>query len=133
MSRLSVTQNWLALDHEAIWIGGLVGARFADLADAARDLVAAHEASRDRLAAAVRELGAKPVATLASYDVTDPSDVDAARALVRDVEARICGTCVRLIALTEDDDRTRATSGLRAAAVTQVRWGATPEPFPGLD
>lgn len=133
MSRLALTQNWLALDHEAIWIGGLVGARFGELEGAARDLVAAHEASRDRLAAAVRDLGGAPVATQPSYDVDDPRDPAAAKALVRDVEARIGATCVRLVALTQDDDRARATTGLRTAALTQIRWGGSPEPFPGLD
>ncbi len=133
MSELSLTQNWLALEHEAIWVYALVGARHRDLEDAARRQESAHRATRDRLSAVVTALGGSPVATQATYDVDDPADADAARALARDVESRICATCVQLVAVTQDDARDRAVRGLRTAALVQVRWAGAPEPFPGLD
>lgn len=132
-TELRLTQQWLALEHEAIWVLALVGARFPALEEAAQDALPAHETTRDRLADAVTDLGGTPVATQPSYDVTDPRDASAARALVRDVEARIAAACVRLVGPTSDRARDRAVRGLRAAALAQVRWGGDPEPFPGLD
>lgn len=130
---LQLTQRWLALEHEAIWTLALVGARFPALADAAERSLAAHEVTRDRLGDVVRSLGGRPVATQPSYDVAVPRDAKAARALLTDVESRIAAVCVRLVAETADKARDRAVRGLRDAALAQVRWGANPEPFPGLD
>ncbi|GAA3547500.1 hypothetical protein AFL01nite_22470 [Aeromicrobium flavum] len=130
---LRLTQRWLALEHEAIWVLGLVGARFPDLADAARKELAAHRTTRDRLRAVVTSLGGRPVGTAAAYDVPDPRDAAAGRVLVQDVESRIAAACVRLVPETTEKARDRAVRGLRTAALAQVRWGAAPEPFPGLD
>lgn len=130
---LTATQRWLALEHEAVWTYGLIGARVPDLADRARTQDTAHRRTRDRLHARVRSIGGRPVGTLATYAVPEPSDVASARALAQDVEARIAAACVRLVAVTENRARDRAVDGLRDAALAQVRWGAAPEPFPGLD
>ncbi|MBC9224754.1 DUF4439 domain-containing protein [Aeromicrobium sp. 636] len=132
-TQLRLTERWLALEHEAIWVLGLVGARFPDLAGAARKDLAAHRTTRDRLGGVVESLAGRPAGPRPSYAVTDPRDAAAARALVQDVESRIAATCVRLVAVTEDKARDRAVRGLRTAALGQVRWGAEPEPFPGLD
>jgi hypothetical protein len=132
-TELRLTQRWLALEHEAIWVLGLVGARFPDLADAARKDVGAHLATRDRLRTVARSLGGQPVATAAAYDVTDPADASAARTLIQDVESRIAAACVRLVAETTEKARDHAVRGLRTASLAQVRWGAEPEAFPGLD
>ncbi|MET1131982.1 MAG: DUF4439 domain-containing protein [Aeromicrobium sp.] len=132
-TELRLTQRWLALEHEAIWTLGLVGARVPALADTAEDALATHLTTRDRLSDTVRALGGSPVATRPAYDLADPKNANAARALVRDVESRIAAACVRLVAATADEARDRAVRGLRAAALAQVRWGGEPEPFPGLD
>lgn len=130
---LVATQRWLALEHEAIWTYGLIGARFADLADGARAQDTAHRRTRDRLQARIRALGGRPVGPAPAYAVVDPADAAAGRALAQDVEARIAAACVRLVAVTTNRDRDHAVDGLRDAALAQVRWGAAPEPFPGLD
>lgn len=130
---LAGTQRWLALEHEAIWTYGLIGARFAPLTDRARTQDAAHRRTRDRLQVRVRALGGRPVGPAPTYAVVDPADLSAGRALAQDVEARIAAACVRLVAVTTDRARDRAVDGLRDAAVARVRWGAAPEPFPGLD
>ncbi|SKB03358.1 DUF4439 domain-containing protein [Aeromicrobium choanae] len=132
-TELRLTQRWLALEHEAIWTLGLVGARVPALADAAEDALATHSTTRDRLSDAVRKLGGSPVATQPSYDVAEPTNAATGRTLVRDVESRIAAACVRLVAATTDQARDRAVRGLRAAAVAEVRWGGEPDPFPGLD
>lgn len=130
---LDLTRRWLALTHEAIWTYGLIGARFPAVAKTATAALQAHQKVRDRLSDVVRELGGAPVATRATYDIGDPQTQNAGRALARDVESRIAATCVRLVPVSTDDSRDRAVDGLRAAALAQVRWGAEPEPFPGLD
>lgn len=130
---LAATQRWLALEHEAIWTYGLIGARFADLADRARAQDAAHRRTRDRLHAAVRILGGRPVATQTAYAVADPADAATARVLAQDVEARIVAACVSLVAVTTERNRDSAVEGARTAATAGLRWGAAPEPFPGLD
>jgi len=132
-SELDLTQRWLELEHEAVWTYALIGARFPDLAERARTTQSAHRRTRDRLVRRVAALGGRPVPTLATYAVTDPSDAAAALTLAQDVEARISAACVRLVAVSRDRDRDRAVDGLRAAATTRLRWGAVPEPFPGLD
>lgn len=133
MTEIDRTRTWLALEHEAIWTYGLVGARVEALADAARAAIRSHESTRDRLAAALAALGGAPVAPRSAYAVPVPTDVASARALARDVEARIAAACLGVVEVTADEARDRAVAGLRAAARACVRWGATPEPFPGLD
>lgn len=132
-TELALTQNWLALTHEAIWVYGLIGARINSLAEAAAEQVAAHRATRDRLSDRVTSLGGRPVETKSAYDVADPAGSNDALTLARDLESRVAATCVRLVAVTTDDVRERAIRGLRTAALAQLRWGGTPEPFPGLD
>ncbi len=132
-TELALTQNWLALTHEAIWVYGLIGARISTLAEPAAQQVAAHRTARDRLSDRVTSLDGRPVETEAAYDVADPTRPEDARSLARDVESRIAATCVRLVAVTTDDARERAIRGLRTSALAQLRWGGSPEPFPGLD
>ncbi|MFS0885661.1 DUF4439 domain-containing protein [Aeromicrobium sp. 179-A 4D2 NHS] len=130
---IEATRRWLALEHEAVWTCGLIGARFPELAEAARSSMSAHRSTRDRLVTRVAALGGRPVGARPAYAVPDPADAAAGRALAQDVEARIAAACVRLVAVTQDRARDRAVDGLRDAATAQVAWGAAPEPFPGLD
>lgn len=126
-------QTWFALEQEAVWVYGLIGARVRDLRDDALAQLAAHEVVRDRLASRLIDLGARPAAPQASYDVRTPDNAKSGRALARTVEARIAAACARLVAVTFDEDRADAVRGLRTAALARVSWGGTPEPFPGLD
>lgn len=132
MSEVSLTRRWLRLEDEAIWTYGLIGARVPDLRAAARRQVTAHKTTRDRLLAVLASLGGEPGVAPPTYDVAPPDDAGAGRALAQDVEARIAACCVRLVAVTTDDARDRATAGLRTAALTGLRWDAPAEPFPGL-
>jgi len=132
-AELDLAQRRLALEHEAVWTYGLVGARFPSLAEAARTALAAHRSARDRVARRVTALGGRPVGTRAAYDVPDPADETAGRSLAQDLEARIAAVCVGTVAVTQDRVRDRAVQDLRDAAMAGLRWGAAPEPFPGLD
>ena len=133
MSEISGLQNWLALEHESIWIYQLIGARVAELTAPANGQAAAHRRRRDQLGKMITALGSNPVATELSYDVAPVIDGKAARKLARGVEARIAAACVSMVAVLADADREMAVDGLRTAALTQVRWGGSAEPFPGLD
>lgn len=132
-SELDLTQRWLALTHEAIWLYGLIGARIPAFAEAATDQITFHEGTRDRLSDRVRSLGGKPVSTEPSYDVPAPQQPTQGQSLAQEVESRIAATCVRLVAVTTEHARDLAVRGLHTAALTQLRWGGAPEPFPGLD
>ncbi len=126
-------QNWLALEHEAIWTYQLIGARVPKLADAASKQIAAHQRRRDLLTLELSKAGKKPVPTKVAYDVAAVNNAARARQLARDVESRICAICVDLVGQSTGADRELAIDGLRKAALVQVRWGGTAEPFPGLD
>ena len=60
MSAEKARQDWLALEHEAIWLHSLVGARFPALTPRARASYAAHRTVRDRLLVTLRQAGVEP-------------------------------------------------------------------------
>ncbi len=62
-------QDWLALEHEAVWLYPVIGARFKDLADRARTSYDEHRDVRDRLLLRLHEMDVEPVSTALSYDV----------------------------------------------------------------
>ncbi|HPU12559.1 MAG TPA: ferritin-like domain-containing protein [Aeromicrobium sp.] len=133
MTELKSLQTWLALEHESIWIYQLIGARVSELTEPATTQAAAHRQRRNQLSKTITALGGKPVGTQLSYDVAAVKDKKSAQLLARGVEARIAAACVGLVAVTEDNRRALAIDGIRTAALTQVRWGGSAEPFPGLD
>lgn len=126
-------QQWLALEHEAVWLYGVIGARVDNLADAARRSYDAHRVARDRLLALVRDAGGQPVGPALTYG---PGVVDSrrtARAAASDVEERIAAACVTLFGGSDEKGRRFAMSGLRRAALAALDWGADVRAFPGLD
>ena len=134
VTRLDDLQAWLALEHEAVWLYGMIGARVDSLAGAARTSYDAHRLVRDRLLAlvdseprATRWVRLSPTATTAS---TRPKD---ARAAASNVEERIAAACVALFGDSGRDGRRFAMSGLRRAALAALDWGAPVRAFPGLD
>ena len=125
-------QAWLALEHEAVWLYGQVGARVRDLAGAARSSYDAHRTQRDHLLAELHDAGATPVGPQLTYGKRLVSTAKQARAAATDLEERICAACVTIVGLAGTTGRTRAVAGLRAAALAAVDWDASPEAFPGL-
>jgi hypothetical protein len=129
--RMSLLQAWLALEHEAIWLYGLIGGRVNDLDEDAAKSWDRHRDVRDRLVAVIGSTGEVPIAPSMGYEPTTIDSVGSARRAAQSVENRIASACVA--ALASDADRGRALKGLTSAARAAVMWGATPEAFPGLD
>lgn len=132
MGTLRDLQDWLALEHEAVWLYGLIGARVDRLANPARTSYDAHRAARDRLLALVHERGAPPVGPELTYGegvVDSPKD---ARAAAVDLEHRISAACLTLFGHAGHDGRRFAMAGLRRAALASLDWGADVRAFPGL-
>lgn len=123
----------LALEHEAVWTYAMVGARIADVRDAAREAWTAHRAARDSLLARLTAAGVRTVGPKAAYDVAVPASAKAARAAAVDVEDRIAAAAVALVGVSGEAERRRALRVLRRAALAAVDWDARPQAFPGLD
>lgn len=132
MSATTAMQNWLALEHEAIWLLPIAGARFDELNDLGHRTQDAHLIVRDDLLRRIHRLGADPVATALAYDVGPLESVAQAREAVRELESRIAAACLALVGEVSGDDRTFATKSLRRAALAELAWGGEPKAFPGL-
>lgn len=132
MTAVSAMQSWLALEHEAVWLLPLVGARFDTLTEASRRSWGEHLVSRDALLQRLRTAEADPVATALSYDVGPLTSVAEARAAVRGVEKRLASAALSLVGEVDGTDRTFATRAVRRAALAELAWGGSPAAFPGL-
>jgi hypothetical protein len=125
-------QAWLALEHEAVWLCPVVGARSKTLFDRATASYKAHRDVRDELSARLRSLGARPVAGALSYDVGPLTTPEECRAAVQSLEVRIAAACLTLAGDSEHDLRRYAVTNVRRAALSEQAWGAGPQAFPGL-
>ena len=132
MTAISAMQKWLALEHEAVWLYPLVGARFVEVITLSRRTSEAHLVTRDDLLERLYEAGADPVATALAYDVGPLTSVAEARTAVRRVETRIAAACLTLVGEASGELRDFATSSLRRAALDELAWGGPPRAFPGL-
>ena len=130
VDRQEALVGWLELEREAAWLYPFLGARQPELADAARASAAAHRASRDRLLAHIER---DPTTARATYPVGPVDSVEAARTAARDLERRIQAACIVLVAASTGNARTLGVTGVRTAAVAEVRWGGTARAFPGLE
>jgi hypothetical protein len=131
VDRVTLLQAWLALEHEAVWLYGVIGGRVDDVSDAAHRAWSRHRNTRDKLIALIGALDARPAAPAMGYEPTHIDTENQARAAAQSVEDRIARSCVN--ALASAPDRRRAAAGLRTAAATAARWGGEPQAFPGLD
>lgn len=132
MTRLEDVQAWLALEHEAVWLYGMIGARVDRLAEPARTSYDAHRAVRDRLRRLVDVAGGQPVGPALTYGNERIDSPKAARAAAAGIEERIAAACVTLFGNAGRDGRPFAMSGLRRAALAALDWGASARAFPGL-
>lgn len=130
MSRVELLQAWLALEHEAIWLYGVIGGRVDDVDDRARRAWSRHRDTRDTLIGLLRSAGAQPTPAAFGYEPTQINSTGQAAAAARSVEDRIASAC--MAALASAQDRKHALDGLMGSAREAVRWGAEPRAFPGL-
>ena len=133
MTRLEDLQAWLALEHEAVWLYGMIGARVDQLAKPARTSYDAHRVVRDRLRTLVDQAEGRPVGPALTYGDERIDSPSAARTAASNVEERIAAACVTLFGDPGHDGRRFAMSGLRRAALAALDWGAPVRAFPGLD
>ena len=131
MNRVELLQAWLALEHEAIWLYGVIGGRVDDVDDRARRAWSRHRDARDALIGILRAAGAQPTPAAFGYEPTQINSTDDAVAAAQSVEGRTASAC--MAALASADDRRRALDGLLASAREAAEWGAKPTAFPGLD
>lgn len=125
-------QQWLALEHEAVWLLPVIGARFDGLVDTATTSYDAHRLVRDDLVARLRGAGVSPVPTRMSYGTRRLDTTNQARRAARDLEVRIAAACLALTRVGEGDTRAYGLKGLTRAALAELAWGARPDAFPGL-
>ena len=134
MTVTEAMQGWLALEHEAVWLYPVIGARFDGLADRARESDEAHREVRDRLMSRLHALAVEPVVAKLSYDIRGVGNAQQAQRAARRLERSIAAACLALVGdSTEDDGRAYAIRGLQQAALAELTWGGRPRAFPGLD
>lgn len=132
MTPTEAMQSWLRLEHEAVWLYPVVGARFEGLAGRARSSYSAHRSRRDQLLSRLHALGVEPAPTALAYDEGTLRTTKQARAAAQRVEGNIAAACLVLAGLAEGDERTFAVAELRRAALAELTWGGEPSAFPGL-
>ena len=132
MTSTETLQDWLALEHEAVWLYPVIGARFGGLADRARRSYEKHGDVRDGLLVRLHQLNVEPVPTALSYDVGRLRTKARALTAARQIERDIAAVCLTLAGDSTGDLRTYATNGLRRAALAELTWGGRPSAFPGL-
>lgn len=132
MTPTEAMQAWLALEHEAVWLYPVLGARFDSLVKPARASFAAHRDTRDALVGRLRSLGAEPVAAALGYLVGPLTTAGEARSAAQSLESRISAALLTLAGVAEGDLRGDAVTSLRTSALAEQSWGAAPSAFPGL-
>jgi hypothetical protein len=132
MTSTEAMQDWLALEHEAVWLYPVIGARFGAVSGLARRSYAAHRNVRDQLLTRLHQMDVDPVPTALSYDVGPLRAKARARVAARRIERDIAAACLTLAGDSTGDLRTYATSALRRAALAEIAWGGHPDAFPGL-
>jgi len=139
MSELEALQVALAAEHAAVHVYGVLGAQTSRtaqpaLAAALGDAYTQHRARRDRVIAAVRDLGGTPVGPEAAYDLPERlGDPAVVTQRARELEEDAARTYAFVVSSTTGERRARAIVDLSDAAVRGLAFGARPETLPGLD
>ncbi len=125
-------QQWLALEHEAVWFYAVAGGRFSALSGTARTAYNAHIGTREALLAHLHGAGLEPVPTALAYGIRKLRTTSDVRETARGLESRIAAACLALVGVVGGEDRAFATAGLRRAALAELTWGGRADAFPGL-
>jgi hypothetical protein len=134
-AKVAALQTALAAEQAASYGYGIVGSHLTGSAFtvATADCVL-HERARDGLTKLITSFGATPQPAAAAYQL--PLEVstaaDAAKLAV-DLELEVVASYVKLAAVPDPRLRTLAAMSMQNACVRAARWGARPQPFPGLD
>ena len=123
-------QAWLAVEHEAVWLYGLIGGRLDDLSDEARAAWNRHRDTRDWVTDQIRSAGEEPDGPHLSYQEAAIDSIADARRSAQTIEATVQIAAVACIGDTAR--RSDIVAALRASARSAATWGAKPTAFPGL-
>lgn len=123
-------QAWLAVEHEAVWLYGLIGGRLDDLSDEAREAWNRHRDTRDWLTAEIRSAGEEPDGAHLSYPEAAVDSLADARRAAQTIEATV--QIAALACISDAARRSDIVAALRASAGSAALWGAKPTAFPGL-
>lgn len=129
---VAALKQCLALEHEAIWTYGFIGARVPTVADHAHAAYESHRAIRDTLIAMLHDSRSAVRGPLSDYTFTAAKNTKQANAIARSIESRSEAAYLALVGATEDLDRKYALRMLRKAALAGLDWGSEPSAFPGL-
>ncbi len=138
VSPVDALQTTLAAEHAAVYVFGALGGRAAALPAPTlkADLATAydvHVARRDQLRVMLTGVGAVPVAAEAAYALPpDLTTADRLTARALGVERACVATYASLVAATVGGDRAWAVDALIAGAASELGFGGTPEPLPGV-
>ena len=118
-----VLEALVEAEHAALYGYGVLGARLDDpTRSAARAATTAHRSARDRVAAALRDLGAEPPAAEVAYDVSVGGQQDALALAVR-LEAGLGVLFRDLVGSTDEPSlRQLGLDGLIGTAVRAASW-----------
>ncbi|MGH8971029.1 MAG: ferritin-like domain-containing protein [Actinomycetes bacterium] len=134
MSEVDALQTALAGEHAAVYGYGVAGAHLdgADL-KRATGAVTAHRRRRDHLDELLRDRGAEPVASAATYALPRPvSDAAGAVLLTTELEERLAAVWADAATQLRAGLRRLAAQALQDAAVRAALWRGGSVPFPGL-
>lgn len=123
-------QVWLAVEHEAVWLYGLIGGRIDDVSDAARAAWNRHRDTRDQVTAVIRSAGADPNGPRLSYPEAAVDSLADARRAAQTIEATV--QIAALACISDAAHRSDIVTTLRASARAASEWGGQPAAFPGL-
>ncbi|WP_332641931.1 DUF4439 domain-containing protein [Aeromicrobium sp.] len=133
MTATEALQGWLAVEHEAVWLYPVIGARLDQLTERARASHDAHLRTRDHLLNRLQVLDVEPVPAKLSYAVGSMRTPEQATRLARRLEQAVAAACLTFAGETSDqDDQKYAITRLRRAAEAELTWGGRPRAFPGL-
>ena len=138
MKPLEALQSALAGEHAAVYVYGVIGGRVSlssesALANQVRTAYTLHRGRRDQLIAMVRAVDEEPVASEVSYQLPNMASTPRLlRAAALELEDRCVAVYADLVGSTSGANRQWAIDALNDAAVRELGFGASPEPFPGI-
>lgn len=127
---LTALRNCLAIEHEALWLYGVIGARIDALDNRAQSSYKSHRRNRDVLLAMLA--GLRLPGPRSDYAISPTKTTAQGEALAQAIETKCQAAYLAVIGVGDASDRGFAVKKLRAAALAGLDWHAKPAAFPGL-
>lgn len=127
-------QDCLALEYEALYAYALIGGRLkagTTMQERAADSYSRHRGRREAILTMLDVAGDDPVHPMPTYPMPAVSDESTATTLAREIEGRSTAAYLRLVGVTDTDDRAFAITSLSQSATDGLGWGIKPAALPG--